>query len=123
MKIAIPIVDNNGIKSKISEHFGHSPFFAFVTVENNEIVSHEIEANPFEQHEPGEIPGYVKSKGANVIITRGMGGRARQFFETLGVHAITGASGTVEALVRTYIEGELSSVEYEPEDHGKFHNH
>nr|WP_258001643.1 NifB/NifX family molybdenum-iron cluster-binding protein [Mesotoga sp. Brook.08.YT.4.2.5.1] len=73
MKIAIPIVDNNGLKSKISEHFGHSPFFAFVTVENNEIVSHEIEANPFEQHEPGEIPGYVKSKGADVIITRGMG--------------------------------------------------
>jgi len=123
VKIAIPTIDNNGLKSRISEHFGHSPFFAFVTVENNGIVSHEIETNPFEQHEPGEIPGYVKSKGADVIITRGMGGRARQFFETLGVHAITGASGTIEELVRTYIEGELSSVEYEPEDRGKFHDH
>ncbi len=123
MKIAIPTIDNNGLKSRISEHFGHSPFFAFVTVENNKIVSHEIEANPFKQHEPGDIPGYVKSKGADVIITRGMGGRARQFFETLGVHVITGASGTVEELVRTYIEGELSSVEYEPEDRGKFHEH
>jgi len=52
-----------------------------------------------------------------------MGGRAIQFFETLGVHAITGASGTIEELVKTYIEGELSSVEYEPEDRGKFHDH
>ena len=96
MRIAIPIIDNKGLESIISEHFGHAPYFAFVVTENREIVSHEIEANPFEDHQPGQIPEYVKSRGANVIITRGMGGRAKQFFDSLGVQAFTGADGISE---------------------------
>jgi len=33
MKIAIPITDNAGLESRISEHFGHAPYFAFVVAE------------------------------------------------------------------------------------------
>jgi predicted Fe-Mo cluster-binding NifX family protein len=122
MRIAIPIIDNKGLESIISEHFGHAPYFAFVVTENREIVSHEIEANPFEDHQPGQIPEYVKSRGANVIITRGMGGRAKQFFDSLGVQAFTGADGIVREIVEAYLKDSLQSKDYEPLDRGQHHH-
>lgn len=123
MKIAIPIIDNAGLESRISEHFGHAPYFAFVVAENGGILSHEIVANPFEEHQPGQIPDFVKSHDAHVIITRGMGGRAKQFFQAMGIEAITGAEGTVKEIVESYLKGKLQSRDYEPEGHGQHHNH
>jgi predicted Fe-Mo cluster-binding NifX family protein len=52
-----------------------------------------------------------------------MGSRAKQFFQALGIEAITGAGGTVKELVESYLDGKLQSRDYEPEGHGQHHNH
>lgn len=122
MKIAIPIAADNGLESNISEHFGHAPFFAFVVAEQDKIISCEIEANPFEAHQPGDIPDYIKSRGANVIIARGMGSRARQYFQSLEIEPFTGASGTVKEIVQSYLAGQLENKDYEPQDRDHHHH-
>ncbi|MFW6120702.1 MAG: NifB/NifX family molybdenum-iron cluster-binding protein [Petrotogales bacterium] len=121
MIIAIPIIENKGVDSKISEHFGHTPYYAFVQVKNDEIESSSIEENPFSSHDPGEIPDYLKSKGTDVVITQGVGRRAKAYFEQLKIEVVTGASGTVEELAKAYINGSLRSVDYTPRE--KFHRH
>ncbi|MFO7881954.1 MAG: NifB/NifX family molybdenum-iron cluster-binding protein [Kosmotogaceae bacterium] len=121
MIIAIPVIENKGINSMISEHFGHAPYYAFVETKDDEIVSTSIEENPFSSHDPGEIPNYLKSKGTSVLITQGVGRRAIAYFEQLKLEVVTGAHGTVEELAKAYINGSLRSVDYTPRE--KFHRH
>ncbi len=112
MKIAIPVLENNGLKSHISEHFGHSPYFALIEVDGGEIRSMSIVENPYEEHGPGVVPSFLKSLGAEVVIVRGMGRRAVDFFEELGIRVIRGASGNVESIVKEFSSGLLEDTDY-----------
>ncbi|SHH55303.1 NifB/NifX family molybdenum-iron cluster-binding protein [Thermosipho atlanticus] len=120
MKIALPVVENRGANSLISEHFGHAPFFAFVKIDEGKIEIN-IEKNPLEEHNPGEIPEYLKNQGVNLIIVRGIGQRAISFFNQFGIEVIRGANGTVEKLIQQYLEGKLRNINYEVKE--KFHKH
>jgi len=121
--ISIPVLTNDGLNSRICEHFGHTPFFAFVSIEKGEISLISVDENPFEHHGPGDIPQFLKEKGASVIISRGMGQRAKDFFDQLGIEVVTGASGTVQELTEAYIQKTLQSRDYTPSDHGEHHHH
>ncbi|NUU96590.1 dinitrogenase iron-molybdenum cofactor biosynthesis protein [Marinitoga sp. 1135] len=120
MKIAIPVLEDNGKSSPISEHFGHAPYFAFITLNDN---SYEVEVikNPLEEHGPGDIPNYLNDKGVNMLVVRGIGGRAIAFFEQFGIQVIRGADGTVEEIIEALKEHKLIDREYEVKE--KFHNH
>jgi len=37
MRIAIPCINDDGLNSEISMHFGRSPYYAFIDIEDNEI--------------------------------------------------------------------------------------
>ena len=107
MRIAIPCSNNNGLKSEISMHFGRSPYYAFVDVEENKIKNFEIVPVPFAEHGPGDLPNFVKENGGGVVIAYGMGGRAVDFFNQLGIDVITGASGRVEEVVDDFLKGRI----------------
>lgn len=112
MIIAIPVLSDDGINSLISEHFGHAPYFAFILIEDGQIKSVEIEENPHQEHGPGVIPNYVKSRGADLIIVRGIGQRAVDFFEKLGIKVIRGAEGSIASIVNQYLAGKLKDSNY-----------
>ena len=44
-KVAVPLLDNNGLNSRISDHFGESLFFALFEIEENEKESHLLNYN------------------------------------------------------------------------------
>ena len=109
MRIAIPCSNNNGLKSEISMHFGRSPYYAFVDVEGNKIKNFEILPVPFAEHGPGDLPNFVKENKGEVVIAYGMGGRAVDFFNRLGIDVITGASGRVEEVVDAFLKNRLDT--------------
>jgi len=122
MKIAVTAESNNGLESLVAQHFGHAPFFIMVDMENGEVTATQAVANPFaEAHQPGQIPGFIHEQKANVILSGGMGGRAIEFFEQLGVHAATGANGTVRQALENYLGGKLK--EAAPCDESVAHGH
>jgi len=55
IKIAVPLLSNNGLNSEISEHFGESPFFSIIQLqeENNQfkLINHHIVPNKFKDEE------------------------------------------------------------------------
>ncbi|HUZ17725.1 MAG TPA: NifB/NifX family molybdenum-iron cluster-binding protein [Spirochaetia bacterium] len=111
MRIAVTAEEDSGLESRVAQHFGHAPYFIFVDVQDREITGTNGEENPFSAgHTPGQIPGFIKEQGADVILSGGMGGRAVEFFENLGVHAATGAVGTVREAVESYLGGELNGA-------------
>ena len=95
MKFAIPLADG-----KLTAHFGHCQEFAIIEVEENEITKKETLVPP--PHEPGVLPSWLHSLGANVIIAGGMGGRAIDLFKQNDINVIIGAPALEpEELVRS----------------------
>ena len=111
MKIAITAETNNGLDSMVAQHFGHAPFFILVDVEDGEVSASQGVANPFVNgHAPGQVPGFIKEQNADVMLSGGMGGRAIQFFEQVGVQTATGASGTVRQSLENFFGGKLTEA-------------
>jgi predicted Fe-Mo cluster-binding NifX family protein len=122
MKIAVTAENNNGLESMVAHHFGHAPFFILVDMENGEVIQTLGIANPFaEAHQPGQIPNFIHEQKANAILSGGMGGRAIEFFEQLGIKAATGADGTVRQALESYLGGSLK--EAAPCDESVAHGH
>ena len=128
MRIAISAEKNQGLESPVAHHFGRCPYFALVDVEGQSIQDCRVIENPFfAAHQPGQVPGFIKEQGADVMLSGGMGGRALQFFSQFDIEAATGAQGTVRSAVEDYLGGKLQggapcreSVEH---GHGGGHQH
>lgn len=108
MRIAVSADDRRGLESVVSPHFGRCPYFVLVDVEEGEIRNVQVVANPFYgNHQPGQVPAFIHSRGADVMLTGGMGGRAISFFQQYGIQPVTGAYGTVRTALEQYLGGAL----------------
>jgi len=103
MKFAIPLAEG-----KLTAHFGHCQEFAIINVEDNEIKEKSVLVPP--PHEPGVLPQWLHDLGANVVIAGGMGNRAVQLFNQVGIKVLTGAPvEDPEVLVKNYIDNTLTT--------------
>jgi predicted Fe-Mo cluster-binding NifX family protein len=108
MKIAVSAETNVGLESPVSQHFGRCPYYVLIDLdENNNITNTSVVANPAIQHDPGDVPTFIRSLGVKVMIAGGMGPRAVDFFHQFGIDVATGASGTVKETLEHWINGEL----------------
>ena len=86
MRIAISTETNNGLDSVVAHHFGRCPFFALVDVEGRDIKAVEVIENPFYAgHQSGQVPGFIHTQNADVMLSGGMGRRAIDFFQQYGI--------------------------------------
>ncbi len=112
MKIALATDDNMGLDAVLSHHFGRCPYYIVVDVDDKKIKDVKAVKNPFyESHgQTGEVPNFIHSLGADVIIAGGMGPKAIGFFQQLGIQALTGASGIVGDVTKSYIHGQIEGA-------------
>ncbi len=127
MKFAISTEDNKGLESNVSQHFGRCPYFVLVELENEAVKEVKVVDNPyFAGHGPGQVPEFIASLGANVMISGGMGRRANVFFDNYGIKTATGATGTVQESLSSFQDGILSAggnCGGHGEGHGHGHGH
>ena len=81
----------------VSAHFGRCPEFTIVDIEGSELKSRQVVSNP--GHQPGAIPQFLHSKGVQCIIAGGMGMRATELFNEMGIKAIVGVSGKIDDVI------------------------
>jgi predicted Fe-Mo cluster-binding NifX family protein len=124
MKIAVPCVDGTGLRSRISEHFGRSPYFTVYDTDENsvEIVSnsnpHHGPASDGEEndHGHGHVHGHgyaflsLSEKGVDVLLCRGLGMRAMRLFNDKGVKVFCGVRGSVKDAIDSFNSGELEEA-------------
>ena len=121
MRIAVSADSKQGIDSVVSPHFGRCPHFVLVDLDGDNVGEVREVDNPYYgNHQPGQVPGFIESLGANVMLTGGMGGRAIMFFEQYGIVGVTGAYGTVRQSVERYLGGQLKGAApcAESQEHG-----
>lgn len=121
MRVAVSADDQRGLDSVVSPHFGRCPYYVLVDVEQHQVKGVRVVANPFYgQHQPGQVPGFIRDQGADVMLTGGMGGRAVGFFQQYGIEPVTGAMGTVRHALEAYLGGRLRGAApcHESVEHG-----
>jgi len=120
--IAIPTAEG-----RLHGHFGGCREFTLVQAdpEQRKIVSIRPVTPP--PHAPGLFPRWLREQGVKVVIVGGIGGRALAIFAKEGIEVRAGeADATVEALVASYLNGQLVN---EPQgcshhhDEGSGHHH
>lgn len=112
MKIAISSEENKGLDSQVSHHFGRCPYYVLLVVENEEVKDVKTISNPFyNQHQPGQVPGFIHEQGVEIMISGGMGRRALDFFGEYGIEVATGGEGTVLATLERFLKGELNGAQ------------
>lgn len=112
MRVAVSADNSNGLDSVVSPHFGRCPYYVLVDLNEREVSQVNAVENPaYGQHQPGQVPGFIHSHGANVMLAGGMGRRAIGFFQQYGIQAVTGATGTVRHALEQYLGGALQGAE------------
>jgi len=102
---AVPTEDG-----KLCAHFGHCEKFVLVKTENNRVTGETFITPP--DHQPGVYPQFLAGQGVNVIISGGMGERARKFFIQNNIEVCTGVNAAAPAkLVEEYLNGQLQTGE------------
>ena len=105
MRIAVPVAGG-----RLCMHFGHCEQFALIDVdpETKTITGKQMVAPP--PHQPGILPPWIKEQGVNLVIAGGMGARAIDLFNQIGVQVIVGApSDEPEKIVEAYLNGTLET--------------
>jgi predicted Fe-Mo cluster-binding NifX family protein len=123
MRIAISAESKNGLESFVSPHFGRCPCYILVDVEGQEVKAVTAIDNPYYgNHAPGQVPAFIHSQGADVMLAGGMGGRAVGFFQQYNIEPVTGASGSVRQALQSYLAGELHGIEPCAGSHDHYHH-
>lgn len=111
--IAVTADDDRGLAGEMSMHFGHCRYFVLATLDEQkqQVKATDVRANPYaEQHQPGQIPEYIKSLGADIVLSGGMGARAIEWFDRFGIQVATGHRSSVGEAIDAYLTGELQGV-------------
>ncbi|MGD1997137.1 MAG: NifB/NifX family molybdenum-iron cluster-binding protein [Anaerolineae bacterium] len=112
MRVAISADDSSGLDSVVSPHFGRCPYYVLVDLDGRQVSQVSAVENPYYgRHQPGQVPGFIQSQGADVMLAGGMGRRAIGFFQQYGIQAVTGATGSVRHALEQYLGGTLQGAE------------
>ena len=97
-RIFIPLLDNHGKDSKISQHFGHAPYFGVYDVEKKEL---KITENNLDHTDSSKSPidQIEEAISPTVIFAKDIGGRAIDLIAEKGLSLKTGSYDTVEEVI------------------------
>ncbi len=93
----------------VSEHFGRCPSFTVIDIQDGIVSNREVLENP--GHQPGVIPQFLRQRGVDCIVAGGMGMRAREFFDEVGMTVILGVGGKIEDVIHSLRNGTLRNGE------------
>ncbi len=97
MRILIPINEDKGFDSKLSEHFGHCGYFAIYDTKINDL---EIVKNKLDHSDQNLTPvDQIIEFKPNIVFTLGIGQRAIKLFKEVGVKLKTGKYKIVKEVI------------------------
>jgi predicted Fe-Mo cluster-binding NifX family protein len=106
--ICIPTLDEGGLLSSISMHFGKTPYFTFIKLEKGEIKEINVIKSAGKHKEGSKTPTeIILDLEVDVIICGGLGEKAISILHESGVEVFSGASGKVRDVINEWKVGFL----------------
>ena len=111
-RIVIPVIENSGLESRLSEHFGRAPYFMVVEIDSKgEIVNIEAIPNTSEHFGGfGRPPDKILQLKPTALITYGMGPRALSIFQQARVAVLRANASTVREVIEAFKRNELEEL-------------
>lgn len=105
MKICIPVLENKGMASAMSPHFGQAGLFAVIDDTNDELTFVENNGT----HHGGTLmpPEILHNAGVNVMLCGGLGVKAVRMFQKFKIKVYSNASGSVQDVFAAFKAGQL----------------
>jgi len=87
--IFVPLINNEGQNSKISEHFGHAPYFALYDLTKKKLI---IKENKLDHANRQKTPvdQIIEIADPSIVFAQGMGSRAINLFTEKNIALKTG---------------------------------
>lgn len=104
-------MDQGGLDDQVSVHFGRAPTFTVVDMDSGKILV--VKNRSEHMGGLGKPPEHVAKTGAKVLICSGLGPRAIDTLNSLGVEVLIGASGTAREALRMWKDGRLQPATHE----------
>ena len=110
MKIVIPTNDKKGLADKIAEHFGRCNTYTFIDQDGNVL---EIIDN-ISEHLGGSglPPELMKKHGADILLCKGLGSRALDLCEQLGIDVYVYQTETVKEIFEMWKNNKLKKADF-----------
>ncbi len=106
MRVGVPVETKDGLRSRVSRHFGRARYLAILDVSDDEVTSIDFVELP-ESHGPGDLPALAAREGVNVMVTYGIGRRAIERFAAMGVEVVPGVTGSIGDVINGLTKGTL----------------
>jgi predicted Fe-Mo cluster-binding NifX family protein len=116
-KIAIP---TNG--EVLDAHFGRAAAFTVFEIEGEEARQVETLSAATLEHQHEGLASMFKRNGVEVLVCGGIGGGMIAGINAVGLAVITGASGNVVDVAKSYAKGTLVSAGSVCQEHGHHHH-
>ncbi|MGC8717211.1 MAG: NifB/NifX family molybdenum-iron cluster-binding protein [bacterium] len=111
-RIIIPTIDNGGLSARISEHFGRSPYFTVIELDEEDNIINTETINNVSEHFSGR--GTAKDQmlalHPTVVIVYDMGPRALTGFQEAGIAVFRANSELVKDIISAYKEDRLKEL-------------
>jgi len=114
-RVVIPVAEENGLDSRLAEHFGRAPYFAVVDFdENGEVLKIETVSNTGEHFGGrGHMHDNILSLKPSAVIVYSMGPRGLSVLKSAGVAVLRAEGSTVREVVAAYKRNELQELNEE----------
>jgi len=111
-RIVIPVLNDAGMNSQVSEHFGRAPYFAVVDINREGTVAKfQIVPNRSEHFGGfGKPPEKIMELNPDAVVTYGMGPRALSMFQSFRIAVLKTVASTVGEVVEAYKRNELEEL-------------
>ncbi len=108
-RVVVPVLEEAGMSSQLSPHFGRAPFFAVIEFKEDSQIESIVFAPNRSEHFGGQgrPPDILLSFTPNAVITFGMGPRALRRFQAEGVAVMQATSETLEDTLTAFKNNEL----------------
>jgi predicted Fe-Mo cluster-binding NifX family protein len=122
MQICIPVIENNGLQSRTSDHFGSAPFFMIVDTDSRAC---RALANRNEHHAHGACQPLVALAGERVdgLVVKGIGRGALARLQGSNIQVLLCDAPTVEGTLAALGAGRVSPVTPDMACGGHGHGH
>jgi predicted Fe-Mo cluster-binding NifX family protein len=112
VRIVIPVLDENGLNAKLSEHFGRAPYFLALDLdETGRVSSQSTIANTSEHFGGvGRPPDRILQLKPKALITYGMGPRALNIFQNARVAVLRANANNVREIIAAYNNDNLEEL-------------
>lgn len=112
MKVAFPGT-TSGLEGELVPHFGHTPAFTIVEIEEDTQNIHEVQIIENPPHSQGGCMQPVmklKNEGVTHVVLGGIGQRPLMGFIQVGIEPYQGIQGSIKDNLRLFTEKKLQKM-------------